>query len=206
MALRRTYIRTIGHPHDCCRAGLRAARAGLALAALASLASSAAAGGAAASDAVVAPLITRDLSGVPGKEVTMETVEYAPGAKSPPHRHHAQVFVYVLEGSVRMQVQGSPAVTLGPGGTFYESPDDFHTVSENASQTKSAKFVVVMVKDKVPAAGGATEETGPRRGGGAAAARASRSRHRAANDRRQDDQLEGALRALEPQAGQHTSS
>ena len=161
MALRRMYTRSlIGHLHDCCGAGLRAARAGLALAALASLASSAAAGGAAASDAVVAPLITRDLSGVPGKEVTMETVEYAPGAKSPPHRHHAQVFVYVLEGSVRMQVQGSPAVTLGPGGTFYESPDDFHTVSENASQTKSAKFVVVMVKDKAPAAGGATEESG----------------------------------------------
>ena len=160
MALRRTYIGTIGHLHDCCRAGLRAARAGIALAALAALASSAAAGGAAASDAVVAPLITRDLIGVPGKEVTMETVEYAPGAKSPPHRHHAQVFVYVLEGSVRMQVQGSPTVTLGPGGTFYESPDDLHTISENASQTKSAKFVVVMVKDKVPAAGGATEESG----------------------------------------------
>src|SRR5215472_5222387 len=160
MALGRTYPRTIPHPHDHCRAGLRAARAGIALAALASLASSAAAGGAAASDAVVAQLLTRDLIGLPGKEVTMETVEYAPGGKSPPHRHHAQVFVYVLEGSVRMQVQGSPTVTLGPGGTFYESPDDLHTVSENASQTKSAKFVVVMVKDKAPAADGATEESG----------------------------------------------
>ena len=157
MALRRMYTRSlIGHLHDCCGAGLRAARAGIALAALASLvslASSAAAGGAAASDAVVAPLMVRDLIGVPGKEVTMETVEYAPGGKSAPHRHHAQVFVYVLEGSVRMQVQGSPTVTLGPGGTFYESPDDLHTVSENASQTKSAKFLVVMVKDKAPAAG-----------------------------------------------------
>jgi len=84
MALRRTYTRTlIGHLHDCCRAGLRAARAGIALAALVSLASSAAAGGAAASDAVVAQLIVRDLIGVPGKEVTMETVEYAPGANRP---------------------------------------------------------------------------------------------------------------------------
>src|SRR6516164_7210496 len=124
------------------------------------LALSAVAGAASASDAVVAQLLTRDLIGLPGKEVTIETVEYAPGGKSPPHRHHAQVFVYVLEGSMRMQVQGSPAVTLGPGGTFYESPDDLHAVSENASQTKAAKFLVVMVKDKAPAAGGATAESG----------------------------------------------
>jgi len=130
----------------------RTAHAGLALAALASLALSAAAGGAAPSDAAVAPLITRDLVGLPGKEVTMETVEYPPGGKSPPHSHHAQVFVYVLEGSLRMQVQGSPLVTLGPGATFYESPDDVHVVSENASASKPAKFLVVMVKDKTPGA------------------------------------------------------
>lgn len=133
---------------------LCAASAGLALAALASLAFSAVAGGAAASDAVVAPLITRELIGAPGKEVTMETVEYAAGGKSSPHRHHAQVFVYVLEGSVRMQVQGSPLATLGPGGTFYESPDDLHIVSENASNTKPAKFLVVMVRDKTNEGGG----------------------------------------------------
>jgi quercetin dioxygenase-like cupin family protein len=131
---------------------LRATRARLVPAALASLVLSAVAGGAVASDAVVAPLITRDLIGMPGKEVTLETVEYAPGGKSPPHRHHAQVFVYVLEGSVRMQVQGSPVVTLSPGGTFYESPDDVHVVSENASATKPAKFLVVMVKDKADGA------------------------------------------------------
>ena len=130
----------------------RTAHAGLALAALASLALSAAAGGAAPSDAAVAPLITRDLVGLPGKEVTMETVEYPPGGKSPPHSHHAQVFVYVLEGSLRMQVQGSPLVTLGPGATFYESPDDVHVVSENASASKPAKYLVVMVKDKAPGA------------------------------------------------------
>ena len=133
-----------------CAYSLRVVRARWS-AALASLACSAIAAGAAASDAVVAPLITRDLIGLPGKEVTMETVEYAPGGKSPPHRHHAQVFVYVLEGSVRMQVEGSPAVTLGPGGTFYESPDDLHVVSENASTTKPAKFLVVMVTDKAVA-------------------------------------------------------
>lgn len=110
-----------------------------------------------ASDAVVAPLMARDLIGTPGKEVTLQTVEYPPGGKSPPHRHHAQVFVYVLEGSLRMQVQGSPVVTLGPGATFYESPDDVHVVSENASQTKPAKFLVVMVKSKAAAASAADE-------------------------------------------------
>jgi quercetin dioxygenase-like cupin family protein len=127
---------------------LQKSRCGAALATLAALALSIAPGDTCASDAVVAQLLTRDLIGVPGKQVTMETVEYAPGGKSPPHRHHAQVFVYVLEGSLRMQVQGSPAVTLGPGGTFYESPDDVHVVSENASQTKPARFLVVMIKDK----------------------------------------------------------
>ena len=109
------------------------------------------------SDAVVAPLMARDLIGMPGKEVNLETVEYPPGGKSAPHRHHAQVFVYVLEGSLRMQVQGAPLVTLGPGATFYESPDDVHVVSENASQTKPAKFLVVMVKDKEAAASAADE-------------------------------------------------
>ena len=150
--LRRTSGRS--DPRQECGPGarsLRAARVGLVSAALVLLAVSAVAGGAAASDAVVAPLLTRDLIGMPGKEVTMATVEYAPGGKSPPHSHHAQVFVYVLEGAVRMQVQGSPAVTLGPGGTFYESPDDLHVVSENASASKPAKFLVVMVKDKAPA-------------------------------------------------------
>jgi quercetin dioxygenase-like cupin family protein/thiol-disulfide isomerase/thioredoxin len=151
------------HARNDCRRGarpVRAACASVAIAVLASLVFSSVAGGAAASDAIVAPLITRDLIGMAGKEVTMETVEYTPGAKSPPHRHHAQVFVYVLEGSVRMQVQGSPAVTLGPGGTFYESPDDLHVVSENASQTKPAKFLVVMVKDKGMGADGKVDESG----------------------------------------------
>lgn len=127
---------------------LQNSRRGGALAALAALALSAVPGDAAAPDAVVTQLLARDLIGVSGKEVTMETVEYPPGGHSPPHSHHAQVFVYVLEGSLRMQVKGSPAVTLGPGGTFYESPDDLHIVSENSSQTKPAKFLVVMVKAK----------------------------------------------------------
>jgi quercetin dioxygenase-like cupin family protein len=100
----------------------------------------------------VTPLTTRDLAGVPGKEVTMITVEYLPGGASMPHRHDANVFVYVLEGSMIMQVQGQDPVTLTAGQTFYESPGDVHVQSANASQTKPAKFVVFMVKDKgVPA-------------------------------------------------------
>jgi quercetin dioxygenase-like cupin family protein len=99
-------------------------------------------------DAIVTPLATHDLAGVPGKEVSMVTVEYPPGASSKPHRHNANVYVYVLEGSVIMQVEGKDAMTLQPGQTFYENPDDVHVVSANASKTKPAKFLVVIVKDK----------------------------------------------------------
>ena len=93
-------------------------------------------------------LLVRDLAGASGKEVRMLTVDYRPGGASLPHRHNAQVFVYVLAGSVKMQVTGSPVVTLGPGETFYEGPDDVHTVSANASQTEPARILVVMVRDK----------------------------------------------------------
>src|SRR5580704_1086660 len=103
---------------------------------------------AAAQEAKVTPLMTKELSGTAGKEGTMVTVEYAPGASSPEHRHNAHTFVYVLEGSVVMQVKGGKEVTLGPGQTFYESPDDIHTVSKNASSAKPAKFLVFMVKQK----------------------------------------------------------
>jgi quercetin dioxygenase-like cupin family protein len=101
-----------------------------------------------AEDAKVTPLMTKDLTGIAGKEASMLTVEYAPGASSAVHRHNAYTFVYVLEGSVVMQVKGGKEVTLGPGQTFYESPDDIHTVSKNASSTKPAKFLVFFVKDK----------------------------------------------------------
>jgi len=107
-----------------------------------------AAGVAMAQEAKVTPLMTKDLAGIAGKEATMVTVEYAPGASSAEHRHNAHTFVYVLEGSVTMQVKGGKEVTLGPGQTFYESPDDIHTVSRNASTTKPAKFLVFFVKQK----------------------------------------------------------
>jgi quercetin dioxygenase-like cupin family protein len=101
-----------------------------------------------AQDEGVRSLISKDLTGVPGREVTMITVEYPPGGSNPVHRHNAQVFVYVMEGSIVMQVKGGEPVTLTPGQTFYEGPDDVHLVSRNASQTASAKFVVFLVKEK----------------------------------------------------------
>jgi quercetin dioxygenase-like cupin family protein len=99
-------------------------------------------------DAKVAPLLSKDLVGVPGKEVSMITVEYPPGASSPVHRHHAQAVVYVLEGSIVMQVKGGIPVTLAPGQTWYEGPDDVHVVSRNASNSAPAKYLVFLVKDK----------------------------------------------------------
>jgi len=99
-------------------------------------------------EAKVTPLFSKDLANIPGKEGLMITVEYPPGSSDPIHRHNAHAFVYVLEGSIVMQLRGGKEVTLTPGETFYEGPDDDHVVGKNASQTKPAKFVVFLVKDK----------------------------------------------------------
>lgn len=96
----------------------------------------------------VRSLLSKDLAGVPGKEITMISVEYSPGASSPAHAHHAQALVYVLEGSIVMQAKGKAPITLTPGQTWYEGPDDVHLVSRNASESAPAKYLVFMVKDK----------------------------------------------------------
>jgi quercetin dioxygenase-like cupin family protein len=96
----------------------------------------------------ITPLMTNDLAGSPGKEIMMYTVDFPAGFSSPIHRHDAQVSVYVLEGSVVMQVRGGKEVTLGPGQSFYENPSDIHVVSRNASSTKPAKFLVFLIKEK----------------------------------------------------------
>jgi len=114
--------------------------AGLVLIALANAAP------AADSAAKVTSLMTKPLAGIAGQEGAMITVELPPGADSPPHRHNANTFVYVLEGTVVMQVQGGEQVTLRAGQTFYESPTDIHTVARNASATSPAKLLVVFVK------------------------------------------------------------
>lgn len=96
----------------------------------------------------VKTLITKELKDIPGKEGEMLLVEYPPGGADPVHRHHAHAFVYVVEGSIVMQVKGGEEKTLKAGETFYEAPDDLHVVGRNASKTKPAKFVVVLVKKK----------------------------------------------------------
>jgi quercetin dioxygenase-like cupin family protein len=101
-----------------------------------------------AQEAKVTSLMSKDLTDIPGKEVEMITVEYPPGSADPIHRHNAHAFVYVLEGTIVMQLKGGKEVTLTPGQTFYEGPDDVHIVGRNASSTKPAKFVVVLVKNK----------------------------------------------------------
>src|SRR5437870_4901864 len=101
-----------------------------------------------AQEAKVTELMSKDLTEFPGKEGVMITVEYPPGSMDPVHRHNAHGFIYVLEGSIVMQVRGGKEVTLTPGQTFYEGPSDVHVVGRNASQTKPAKFVVFFVKDK----------------------------------------------------------
>jgi len=101
-----------------------------------------------AEDAKVTPLMQHDLAGTDGQEGTLIMVEYEPGGSSAEHRHNAHAFVYVLEGALVMQVEGGEEVTLGPGQTFFESPQDVHTVSRNASTTKPVKFLVFFVKQK----------------------------------------------------------
>lgn len=102
----------------------------------------------AAPRAQVAELMTKALSDYPGKEGKMILVTYPPGSVDPVHRHYADAFVYVLEGSIVMGLNGGKQVTLGPGQTFYEGPNDVHTVGRNASRTKPAKFVVFLLKDQ----------------------------------------------------------
>jgi quercetin dioxygenase-like cupin family protein len=99
-------------------------------------------------EAKVTPVSTTDLQDLPGKEGLTLLVEYPPGSSDPIHRHNAHAFVYVLEGSIVMQVRGGKETIVNAGQTFYEGPDDVHVVGRNASQTKPAKFVVVLVKDK----------------------------------------------------------
>jgi quercetin dioxygenase-like cupin family protein len=102
----------------------------------------------AAQETRVTGLLSKDLTNLPGKEGLMLTVEYPPGSSDTIHRHNAYGFIYLLEGSIVMQVRGGKETTLTPGQTFYEGPDDVHVVGRNASQTNPAKFVVFFIKDK----------------------------------------------------------
>ena len=101
-----------------------------------------------AQEAKVTDLMSKDMTNIPGKQGLMAIVDYPPGTVDPIHRHNAHAFIYVLEGSIVMQVRGGKEVTLTPGQTFYEGPDDVHVVGRNASKTKPAKFVLFMVKNQ----------------------------------------------------------
>jgi quercetin dioxygenase-like cupin family protein len=112
------------------------------------VASLAAAAVLAADRPVTNPLRSQPLEGIPNKVADMLTVEYAPGQSSPPHRHNANVLVYVLEGALVMGVKGKEPVTVSAGQTFYESPADIHEISRNASTTERARFLVVLIHDQ----------------------------------------------------------
>ena len=99
-------------------------------------------------DTVITPLLEQPLPVRDAAVATMVTVEYAPGAGTPPHTHPADTFVYVLQGAVEMQVAGGELKVLQQGDTFYEKPSDRHVVSRNASTTERAKFLVMFVKEK----------------------------------------------------------
>lgn len=101
-----------------------------------------------AQHAEVTPLMSKEIPDISGDEAVMITVDYPPGSIDPVHRHNAHAFIYVLEGSIIMQVEGGQPVTLTPGQTFYEGPNDVHAVGRNASTTKPAKFLVVFLKHK----------------------------------------------------------
>lgn len=90
----------------------------------------------------------KDLPDIAGKEALVISVVYPPGGSNPVHRHNAHSFIYVLEGSIVMQLRGGEPITLTPGQTFYEGPDDVHVVGRNASLTKPAEFIVVLIKNK----------------------------------------------------------
>ena len=118
-----------------------------ALAATLLLAAASLATTASAQETKVTPLLTSDIKGVPGKEAALLLVEFEPGASDPVHRHNALAYVYVLEGTIIMQVRGGKEETLGPGETFVERPDDVHLIGRNASTTQPAKFLAYFVKD-----------------------------------------------------------
>jgi len=103
---------------------------------------------ASAQEPKVTPLMMKSLTDIPGKQLVVLTVEYAPGGADAPHRHNADALVYVLEGTVIEQVKGGKPDTLKAGQTFYEGPADIHIVGRNASQTEPAKLVAILVKKK----------------------------------------------------------
>jgi quercetin dioxygenase-like cupin family protein len=97
----------------------------------------------------VSPAFRQEIPNVPGKSLVASVVEYAPGAKSTPHRHANSAFIvaYVLSGSVRSQVNNEPVKVYKVGESWFEAPGAHHRVSENASTTEPARMLAIFVVD-----------------------------------------------------------
>jgi quercetin dioxygenase-like cupin family protein len=100
------------------------------------------------SGANVTSLMQKTLPDYPGKDGVVVRIEFPPGHVDGAHRHDAHVFVYVLEGTVEMQVEGGKPVILNAGDTFYENPQDVHPIGRNVSKTKPAKLIVFFLKNQ----------------------------------------------------------
>ena len=101
-----------------------------------------------AQTSTVNSLFQTDVDDVSNQEIVVLEVRYPPGVKSASHRHNAHTVVYVLEGTVIMQVAGGERKTLTAGQVFYENPNDIHSVSMNASDTEPARILVYFLKEK----------------------------------------------------------
>jgi len=95
----------------------------------------------------VAPVQMQKLPDVPGKQVVVAVVSYAPGQSSTAHRHPGSVF-YVLEGEVVSQLDGQTPVTYKAGDSWYEPPRAAHLVSRNASLEHPAKLLAFLILDE----------------------------------------------------------
>ena len=91
-------------------------------------------------------LMVKELPDLAGREALVRANVYPPGTSNPPHRHDAHVFLHILEGQLIVQLKGGQPVTLNPGDTYYESPDDIHVMSRNPSDSVPVKALIFMVK------------------------------------------------------------
>ena len=106
------------------------------------------AGSAARPATIVKPLSCEPLPNVPGKSQTTVLVEFPPLAYSPAHRHPGSVTAVVIEGTVRSQLQGTPAQDYQAGQSFFEPPGTLHVFAENPDPSRTAKLLAFFVTDE----------------------------------------------------------
>jgi len=81
-------------------------------------------------------------------ELTAREIRYEPGATTAAHRHPGITIVYVLEGAVVSKVGIGPEKTYNEGEMFMETPGELHAISRNASATKPARFLAILMAEK----------------------------------------------------------